>query len=747
MSERSEVLREAKRLASYGFALHWLHPKSKRPVGEGWSTRERATYEELKAEYKEGCNLGVRLGEVSSVNDCGLYAIDVDVKGSGHEYEQEALAVVKKILGAHYDFCPQVLSGRGNGSRHYYFLSKSPITGFECARSADVIEVLMPSIKASRKDVAALGEDKCKAGWRQRPAWTVDIMSQGTQTVLPPSTHPDTGRRYVWSTPLAGADDLPIITVDQSLRPKKKSVDTSGFKFKPVEVDVELLGLSDNVMGAIVSGAGVDDRSAYLLTASRALIGAGLTQDEILSVLTDKSNFIGSVGYDHVGADNRNMAAHWVYKYTLARVQSEMSAANLFSEAVEVTTTEVEGDEVKEVESEIKKEVQWADRLQRTKDGAVKSTFYNCRLILTGSTSLACIGRNTFACDDYYLVDTPWGGRAGDPITDVDFVRIKNYCVQHFRAEFSINTVVDAVTSIGDDNRYHPVRNWLASLEWDGVHRLDSWLVEYCGAEGPKDYVAAIGRKFLVAMVKRVYEPGCGFHQVLILEGKQNAGKSSVARVLGSPWFSDAPIVIGDKDAVMSMQSKWVVELGELGSMSKADVEQLKAFISQSVDRIRPSYGRKVMDYPRQSVFIGTTNNHEYLRDATGNRRYWPVKVANTIAWRELERDRAQLFAEARLTYELGESVWLEPELYEVAQKIQATRIITDEWLPLVAKAAENFSGDFYMHELASRLDQVNAQKLDAHTSGRIGRCLRALGYEAYRPRGAVINKWKLQND
>lgn len=744
------VLKEAKRLSGLGFALHWLQPLSKRPVGNKWSEKKSLSYEELKAQHTDGLNLGVRLGKPSEIDGKFLCAIDVDVKSEDPKHEKEALKVVKNLLGDAYATCPQVRSGRGNGSRHFYVLSEEALAGFTVAESEDEIEVLMPSVKSTRKQIEHFGEEKSNEGWRLRPAWTVDVMGHGRQTVLPPSLHPDTRKAYVWVEHASHISDFPVIAfnAEEQAMKKPERADTSNFEFEAVDVELGWLPISEKMLLAIQEGEGVDDRSAFLLSACRALISAGLNQNEILSVLTDRNTYLGDVGYDHAQTDNRKRAAKWVYKYSLAKIYDERSAEALFAEAATVEKPKLTKEDLEAQTEELKSQLQWADRLQKTKDGVVRNTFFNCRLILQNADEAKkpLIGRNLFAVDDYYLAQAPWGGRPGDPITDVDFVRIKNYCAQKYRAEFSINTIVDAVISVGDANHFHPVQDYLRSLTWDGVERMSTWLQKYCGSTGPKEYLEAVCTKFLVAMVQRVFNPGSAFHQVLILEGKQNAGKSSVARVLGAPWFTDSPIHIGDKDAVMTMQSKWVVELGELSSMSKADIEQLKAFITQSVDRIRPSYGRKVMDYPRQSVFIGTTNNEQYLKDLTGNRRYWPVKVADVINWKGLAQVRDQLFAEAFLAYQLGESVWLNPDLIIEAETEQALRVIGDEWAPIVLEVleSEGFPEEFYLRDLASRMDQVGAQRLDGTTVNRLIRCLKLLGYENFRTKDVSRSrKWR----
>jgi len=229
-------------------------------------------------------------------------------------------------------------------------------------------------------------------------------------------------------------------------------------------------------------------------------------------------------------------------------------------------------------------------------------------------------------------------------------------------------------------------------LKWDGMPRLDNWLKTYLNAEGPENYVSAIGRKTLCAMIARVFEPGKKFDQVLILEGNQGVGKSTAVRILASdPWFTDATLNVTNKDSVLTMGAVWIVELGELSGMKKADVDHLKEFISRTEDRIRLPYGKKIESFPRQCIFIGTTNNDDYLKDTTGNRRFWPVRVG-ACDMEALRRDRDQLLAEATFAYEMGEPLYLEDEeMRALATLEQEDRVAYD---PMTDKLS-----DFFLRE------------------------------------------------
>jgi predicted P-loop ATPase len=206
-------------------------------------------------------------------------------------------------------------------------------------------------------------------------------------------------------------------------------------------------------------------------------------------------------------------------------------------------------------------------------------------------------------------------------------------------------TVVD---ELARRNGRHPVREYLSGLTWDSGPRLDNWLSSYLGAEDTP-LNRAYGRKFLLAAVRRVRKPGCKFDQMLVLESPQGQGKSTALEKLASPdFFTDTlQLDVDPKVVIEQATGKWIVEASELGGLAKRDVESLKALLSRKVDRARLSYARRAEDVPRQFVLAGTTNTREYLRDDTGNRRFWPVTVSK-IDLAALERDRDQLWAKPK---------------------------------------------------------------------------------------------------
>lgn len=250
----------------------------------------------------------------------------------------------------------------------------------------------------------------------------------------------------------------------------------------------------------------------------------------------------------------------------------------------------------------------------------------------------------------------PWRSvKLGDRWTDDDDFRFQVW-LQTMGIDVRHRSIVaDAVLSNAQDWIVHPVRDYLTSLRWDGTPRLQIAIAQYFGAEGSPEYHAAVGIKFCISAVARIMSPGCQVDHVLVLEDKQGAGKSQAVRILGSPWTTDGLPDLHSKDASLHLAGVWLVELAELAALRRTETEAMKAFLTRPLDRFRPPFGRRAVDVPRQCVFIATTNECQYLRDPTGNRRFWPIRCG-PIDLAALERDRDQLWAEALHRFQAGEA-------------------------------------------------------------------------------------------
>ncbi len=232
-----------------------------------------------------------------------------------------------------------------------------------------------------------------------------------------------------------------------------------------------------------------------------------------------------------------------------------------------------------------------------------------------------------------------------------------------------------AIAVVASDQKYHPVQKFLSgcSATWDGKKRIDFLWDLYFGAVGPDQYLQETSRKFLISAVARIFKPGCKVDTVPVLEAAQGAGKSSAVRLLGEPWVAESLPALSDDGAAHALQGAWFVELSELAAMTRPEIEHVKSFLSRQVDHYREPYARHFVDRPRQCVLIGTTNAATYLRDHTGNRRFWPIRCGQ-IELEALHRDRNQLLGEAVHAYEAGEAWHLTKEVDKQAAEIQERR-------------------------------------------------------------------------
>lgn len=320
----------------------------------------------------------------------------------------------------------------------------------------------------------------------------------------------------------------------------------------------------------------------------------------------------------------------------------------------------------------------WRDLLARSESGMLIAHMQNVELILGNDERWAgVIGFSSFSSKIVKLRVPPYGGATGD-WADIDDMLVMKWLAQQFNLRVKASHVIEAVSVVAHDNSFHPVRNYLHGLEWDRVPRLSSWLTDIMGVE-PTDYSSKVGKRWMISAVGRVMSPGCKADSVMILEGAQGAGKSTAMSILGGQWFMDTPFTLGDKDAFQAIRGKWIIELGELDSFNKAESTKAKQFFSASIDTYRESYGRRTMDVPRQCVFVGTTNQDEYLKDATGNRRYWPV-ACTKVELEQLRQVRDQLWAEAMFCYLAGDIWWVVRDEAPLFAEAQEERFVVDEW-------------------------------------------------------------------
>ena len=373
---------------------------------------------------------------------------------------------------------------------------------------------------------------------------------------------------------------------------------------------------------------------------------------------------------------------------------SSFKAMKEFCAKDDLVQKQITTEKLKKVKEEFSKVKDIDNKLDIDLSGEIKDTLNNIVNILRSDENLQGIAYNKHK----HMIDVkgelPWI-RLKEGWNDTDLASLKVYIEKNYNI-WSPAKLKDALLSVATERAFHPVIDYLEALEeWDGMQRLETLLVEYLGAED-NNYTRAVTRKTLVAAIARVYEPGVKFDSVLILNGKQGMGKSTLFSKLGGKWFSDNLTLedMKDKTAAEKLQGFWIMELGELAGMRKAEIENVKSFITRTDDKYRASYGINVESHPRQCIIVGTTNNKGgFLRDVTGNRRFWPVAVEQDKAlkspWDLKDEEINQIWAEALYIYKQGEELYLKGDVLKIATKEQSEAMESDDREGLVREYLE----------------------------------------------------------
>ena len=395
----------------------------------------------------------------------------------------------------------------------------------------------------------------------------------------------------------------------------------------------------------------------------------------------------------------------------------------------------------------------WKAKLVRTENGDVKPLITNAVLILENEPALQGIRYNELSNGIEVKGKLPWP-RPNKYWRDADDAQLYTWVADRYGVQFPENRFSKALTTVTDKRRFNPLREYVQQLpEWDGVPRADTLLIDYLGAPDT-EYTRAVTRKTLIGAVQRVLQPGCKFDTVLVLDGKPGIGKSTLLRKLGGKWFSDSLSLADtrDKTAAEKLQGVWIMEIGEMQGTRKADVDIMKGFISRQVDEYRAAYGRVVEHHPRTCIICGTTNSTTgFLRDTTGNRRFWPVPVnggGRLSVWDMTEDTRAQIWAETMILVAEGETSYLDAAMELEAAKMQREAIEYDDREGEVIDYLETLlPADWYSWDMAKRVDffqqrDVLDVKVDC-TMRRTKVCAREIFCECW---GRPKNAWKRQD-
>lgn len=387
---------------------------------------------------------------------------------------------------------------------------------------------------------------------------------------------------------------------------------------------------------------------------------------------------------------------------------------------------------------------EWVDHLF-WKDGRLRECRENVYMLLQHHPDWkGVLWRDEFSNRIVLRRDSPIGKKAGDEWLEEDDFKLGLWLAKTQKLFIKANVMLaDGIRAEADENKFHPVREQLDALVWDGVPRVGNWLTEFVGVPS-SDYVQLVARFFLIQMVARIYKPGCKADTALILEGFQGEGKSTVAKILAGDerWFSDTVFVMGDKDSLQALRGRWVYELAELDAFGKAESTRAKAFISSSIDSYRAPYDRTFKDHPRQCVFIGSTNQYEYFKDSSGNRRYWPVLSTGSVNTMGLRIARNQLFAEAVALFKAQEN-WFPTK--EQQEKLfgpeQEARELADPWMTAISKwLGTHTLPEVSSLEILTDALKVELSKIDGarQMTTRVGICMRKLGWGKVRKSGGA---------
>lgn len=699
------MLSAARPLVEAGFAVHLLRPRSKAPAARDWSTAPVASFADLRSAYRQGANLGVRLGEPSSTGAGFLHVFDIDIRVA--DLADEAWAAFRALFpDIDPDALPSVASGSGGESRHLYFVSEKPFAS----------KLLAVSEGKHRREKVDPATGEVKSGWSYD--WEIELFGTGKQVVLPPSIHPDTDKPYVWER------EFDLVMLDCGIGPEIPAA------------QIEALGVTQHTTYAFESREPLEFKAGQLERELEELAISDFVYDDWIRLGQALHHQFGAAeaGWDlwlqhtrrstkHNG-DERTMrkkwrsfgryrgqpvtmatVRHWVQEARIAELTDAFEDLGDESEGVGSTDTlEIEAllgdgpsstDLVALLDDLPAQTVapgavgvtlpapidpEWRSKMQLTEDGEIKCTLHNVALIVkndirihgvvafnqlsqetvlrgkTGQLKQRKEGpKGTIQLDD--SIWTPEDPINGDIWTD-----------QH---DFALRAMIEApkrqggyglkvtdrdlkggVELAGIKNAFHPIREYLIGLRWDGIPRIDSLFVDYLGAED-NAYHREIARKTFVGAVARVFEPGHKFDFVPILEGLQGKRKSTFIETIGKHWHSELEGDFHDRKMMIEkMQGAWIMELPELQGFVRAEITTLKGFVSARQDKGRLAFDKRAKVFKRQCIFFGSTNNPEYLRDETGNRRFWPVYCAiDEIDIERLATEIDQVWAEANEMY------------------------------------------------------------------------------------------------
>lgn len=491
----------------------------------------------------------------------------------------------------------------------------------------------------------------------------IDVRGDGGYLVLPPSSH-RVGGRYEWIDPNVPIAEAPAWLLELLKHGPRKM---RAVKHETLERLAKLWRKSKSVTRQELGQAleRVTKGESFALPGERDTLIFDLARD-LAKALPD--------------AEPKSLAEHFTTSLDLME-----------REAPDCPTVDVVLEKLTRAYAETQGEGgAWTQRMATSENGLPKACLGNAVLVLENHPAwTGVLAYDERRGREVFVLPPPWGGDVPRDLTDADATECAKWLTEFQRMTIGKSTACDALDAVAHQKSFDRVRDYLEALHWDGVPRLDGWLVQYA-AVTDTPFARTVGAKFVLSAVARALDPGCKVDTMLILEGKQGILKSSLLRALfGAENFADDLPDIETKDAKDHLRGPWGIEIKELQAFDRKETNAIKGFIDQRRDRFRQAYGAKTNDYERRCVFAGTTNAEEYLKDWTGNRRYWPVRVGSRCDVPGLDAARDALWAEAVARYRAGEAWWLDDAQEQVAEQEQAKREEVDVWTESVLVALD----------------------------------------------------------
>ena len=713
------VLASVQPLLDAGVSLHWLRERSKAPVEEKWAAADTKTVEQLRNSYRPGFNIGLRPGKWSKTPGGYVHVIDLDIRRP--EKAEEAWAELLELLPSARSL-PTVQSGSGGESRHIYFLTAEPFATKKLRQSTGFDMVPDPS----------KGRDVKKFHWE------IDLCGTGKNVAIPPSIHPDSGKPYRWIRPLdLDMPDLMTLPLSMVQGWGVRVASTEAFNDEDdfeIAVLMSPLRLDDGVIEKTIADLPanwVDDYYKWV-DVGMAFFHQFEGSEEGLELWCEWSS--DGLSYEQKACEDKWPSLAWKPRHkddrpitfatliqaaNFARLERDLDfddddGFDLIPDKPPVSTdlTDLLGPPEPVVND--KADPDWKQKLHLNEEGELKSTLPNITLIFENDTRTRAtawynefkqevvlrkkpgrlVKKRASGHDPFNLEGALWQIR--DHENGMNWHDSHDHAVRHcfeakttlggYGIKISDRDLKSAIDIVAQKRTFHPVRMAIESVQWDGIPRAETLFIDYLKTKD-NSYHRQAALLTLVGAVARVYRPGHKFDFVPILEGLQGAGKSTFIKTLGLSWSKSLSVDISDrKAAVEVMLGSWILEIGELSAMHKAEVNELKDFVSQTDDRVRLAWEKRARDFPRQCIFIGSTNDREYLRDQTGGRRWWPIvcEIAegDEIDIPLLESNIMQIWAETLVIYRQMESqfgartlpLYMKGEAAQIAKIMQESR-------------------------------------------------------------------------